>query len=279
MSVFSQRILTQFLDMPILVEDDDDEEIPVDVAFTSRSLNRHDRHKVTGSELSVIQQGGERSKVNTTISGRASEEHHLAAASKMDYDEIASAEGGEASKGKTRRAQDLRSSEKSNISLDGRAIAASPSHGDMDYVYRLPQQQRDQYALLKSRDVLPSIEGVAGHDAESAECANQHGTKRKAPSSLPGRGQVAKQVCSSIVPQHPVKERDTDAPSSKSVSRNIRKHSPEFQVPLGRRARSPVLIPQCGAAMDRHHWMRRTISMLSSACSHVMFGMVERNTL
>ena len=31
--------------------------------------------------------------------------------------------------------------------------------------------------------------------------------------------------------------------------------------------------------MDLHQWMRKTTSMLSIACSHVMFGKVERRYL
>jgi len=72
------------------------------VTSTGHSLGRRDRRKVTGNEFSAIQQEDGRSKVNTTISGRASEERHLIAASKMDVDEIASVEAMEVSKGKTR---------------------------------------------------------------------------------------------------------------------------------------------------------------------------------
>ena len=183
------------------------------MASTCQSHDHRDEHEVTGNELSAIQQEDERSKVNTTISGRTSEEYHLATASKTDFDEIASAESREAPKGKTRRARDLRSSDKSNNFLGDCTIASSPSRADMDFVYRLPKQQRDQYASLKSRDVLPRIEGVARHDLESPECTNRQDTKRKAPSLLPGSGQLAKQARTSTVPQDAVKEREGGARS------------------------------------------------------------------
>jgi len=151
------------------------------VASTCQSPDRRDEHEVTGNELSAIQQEGEQSKVNTTISGRPSEEQHLTATSETDFDEITNAKSGEASKGKTRRAHNLRSSDKSNNFLGDCTIASSPSRADMDFIYRLPKQQRDQYAPLKSREVLPRVDGVARHDLESPECANRQGTKRKGP--------------------------------------------------------------------------------------------------
>ena len=161
------------------------------MASTSRSLDRHDGREVTENELSAIQHEGEQSKVNPIILGRTSEEHRLAAASKTEFDEIASAESGEVSKGKTRRARDLRSSDKSNNFLEDCTISPSPSCEDVNFVYRLPKQQRDQCAPLKSRGALPRIGGVAQHDLGSPECANRQGTKRKASSSSPGSGQLS----------------------------------------------------------------------------------------
>jgi hypothetical protein len=80
-----------------------------------------------------------------------------------------------------------------NNFLEDRTISPSPTDKDVDFVYRLPKQQRDQYAPLKSRGALPRIDGVAQHDLESPECTNRQGTKRKAPSSSPGSGQLPKQ--------------------------------------------------------------------------------------
>jgi hypothetical protein len=62
--------LTQLLDVPILV-DDDDQERPVDMAYyASHALSRRDWHEVTGNKLSVIQQGGECNKENSIQGGR-----------------------------------------------------------------------------------------------------------------------------------------------------------------------------------------------------------------
>jgi hypothetical protein len=73
------------------------------------------------NELSVIQQGGERSKANTIQGGR-----QKGVISPLGFDEIVSVEGEEAFKGKACRAHDLRSLEKPNNFLEGRAITASP---------------------------------------------------------------------------------------------------------------------------------------------------------
>lgn len=113
------------------------------MASTSHSLDYCDGHEVTGNELSAVQQEGEQNKVNITILGRTSEVCHLAAASKTGFDEIACTKSTEASKGKTHQARGLRSSDKSNNFLEDGTIAPSLSHGDMDFVYRLPKQQRD----------------------------------------------------------------------------------------------------------------------------------------
>ena len=43
-------------------------------------------------------------------------------------------------------------------------------------------------------------DGVAQHDPESLESANRQGTKRKAPTPLPGRGRLAKQAHTSTTP-------------------------------------------------------------------------------
>lgn len=91
--------------------------------------------------------------------------------------------------------------------------------------------------------------------------------ERKAQNLLPGRG--------STVPQRLVKEMDTDVPPSEKRQWKFPKHCSELRVPLGRRTRWLVVMAQCEAAIDRHYWMRRTISMLS----HVTFGKVERNAL
>jgi len=71
--------------------------------------------------------------------------------------------------------------------------------------------------------VSPPFDGVAQHDPESPESANRQGAKRKAPTSLPGRGKLAKQAHTSTTPQHLVKERDIDVPSSKKRRREMAK--------------------------------------------------------
>lgn len=128
-------------DPPILV-DDGDQDSPVNVASTCHSFDRRDGREVMGNKLSTIQQESKRSKANTTASGRTLEERRLATAPKKDFNETASTKSREASK-------------------EDCTIASSQSRRDIDFVCRLPKQQRNQYAPLKSRDALPCIEGVA----------------------------------------------------------------------------------------------------------------------
>ena len=96
--------------------DDGDQDSPVNGASTCHSLDRRGGREVTENELSAIQQESGRSKANSSVSGRTLEERRLATASKKDFDEIESTESKEASKGKTRRAHYLRSSDSLTIS-------------------------------------------------------------------------------------------------------------------------------------------------------------------
>jgi hypothetical protein len=76
------------------------------------------------------------------------------------HDEIASTESREASKGKTRRARDLLCSDKSNNSLEDCCE-------DMDFVRRLPKQQRDQYAPFKNSE--RSWQSAGSHTPEKRD--------------------------------------------------------------------------------------------------------------
>lgn len=58
---------------------------PVNTASTNHTLDRRVGREVTENELSAIQQEDEQSTTNTTISGRKSEKHHLAAAFKTGF--------------------------------------------------------------------------------------------------------------------------------------------------------------------------------------------------
>jgi Chromo (CHRromatin Organisation MOdifier) domain len=79
---------------------------------------------------------------------------------------------------------------------------------------------------------------------------NRQGTKRKALSSSPNGGQLAKQVHNSVIPQHPVKERDTDAPSSKRRQRKMTK-TPPRTLGSGGKANALAYVNGVGRSRDR----------------------------
>jgi len=128
-------------------------------AATDVPLLRIGHPKDTTSASCVMQKNGLEASPQSQTDDDVGPGGNVSTSTKSDsqgsdhtHDEIASTESREASKGKTRRARDLLCSDKSNNSLEDCPIAPSQSCGDMDFVCRLPKQQRDQYAPFKSSE-------------------------------------------------------------------------------------------------------------------------------